>query len=786
MPATFFESQNTEDQTPEEVTVDNPLAEAESKRQQARDEEEENKALIQLRMEAKQSWMLKRQALVRRVLKAFEYLKNNPYAVTNYGTNEMDPIAQVLAGSMDPADEDLYQYNDNVYQMLCLSFMACLGPDVAKVRWMPDDPQNEDDQAFAKKASTMNAEVERMNDYSSLGYQEMLYFWTAGGYYSYVRNIVDAVRAGTTKRPVMAMQPVPVFPDRYLCSNCGTPQPAKQYSPFQKPACFDCKAPLGQKDFYPAESMMMPVQVDEIEQPNAMTAVDILCLLNVDTDPDAAELSRSPLLDYEGEMDVAAVRAAYPDRYAEIAPGEFSDAATGNTLDRTAREQVSSPTSQRSLLSTERKGSFSRCWIQPWAFNALEDQALAQRLLKKFPKGVKLVTYGNDLVLEKRPEALLEHWTEARVLKGLGMNPFGVGDVALSVQDRVDDTANNIHIYQDRMALPPVLANAALVDVNALGKHRWGGGRAIPVFPSLKTPGMRYNMQEALWQPTFHADPKISDYSQMLMGLMQLLTGVQPQIFGGGTQKGVDTFGGQQQMLNTAMGRLMMFLSFARSEKARRAKLAVKCMAKDIDGQKRFTVPGSVDDEFENEYVLESEVQGELYAYPDADQGFPASYGEMRDRLMQILGMIEKNPILQNMLQDPDTQKLLATYLLPDGAKLPGDSERIKIKRVLSQLSQGQPMMVPDPAGTGAIIPMPSIQPDPDFDDPSMIVDLAKDWGQKNYQLAMTNPQGYANVRAYLKLAVMMGQKKLAQQAAVQAGAAGGGPPGLPAPAAAA
>lgn len=364
MPA-FLQSQNTETQTPEEVTPDNPLPAGESEKLQQDAEKRENDALIQLRLDAKQSWMHKRQWLVRRVLKAFEYLKNNPYAVTNYGTSEMDPIAQVVAGITQADDPDLYQYNDNVYQMLCLSFMACLGPDTPKTRWMPNDPQNEDDLAFMKKASTMMAEVERMNDFPSLAYLEMLYLWTAGTFYAYVRNVVDAVRAGTSQVPVMAMQPVQVFPDRYLCPNCGTPQPAKQYNPFVKPACFDCQAPLGQKDFYPAESMPMPVKVDEIEQPNSMTAVDIFCLLNVDVDPDAAELSKTSILDLEGEMDTAAVRAAYPERYGEIAPGEYSDAATGNTQDRRARERVSSPTDSRSLTSKERKGSFSRCWIQP-------------------------------------------------------------------------------------------------------------------------------------------------------------------------------------------------------------------------------------------------------------------------------------------------------------------------------------------------------------------------------------------------------------------------------------
>ena len=767
------------EETPEEVTPDNPLSGKMKKDADNKANKAEDDALKQLRKDAKASWAPKRQALIRRVLKAFEYLKNNPYSVMNYGSGEMDPIGQVVAGNTSAADPKLYQYNDNIYQMLCLSWMAALGPDVSKTRWMPDDPQNEGDLAFSKKASTMMSFIERMNDMPSLQMLELLYLWTAGTYFAYVRNIVDANRAGTTKQPVMEMRPQEVFPDRYLCPSCGTPNPTKQYNPFTKPSCFDCKAQLGTKDFYPAESMPMPTKVDDVEQPNAMTAIDIFCLLNVDVNPDAHELSKSPILDLEGEMEVAAVRAAYPDSYKSIAPGQFNDQSAGSSLDRMARELITSPTASRSLTSTERRGSFSRCWIQPWAFNALEDQTMAENLRKKYPKGVKLVTYGDDLVLEKRPEAMLEHWTDCRTIKGLGMNPFGVGDVAISVQDRVDDTANNIHIYQDRMALPPVLANAAMIDVNALGRNQWGGGRAIPVYPSQKTPGMRYNLQDALWQPTFHADTQIYSYSQTLMTLMQLLTGVQPQIFGAGTTRGVDTASGQAQQLNTAMGRLMLFLTASRSEKAKRAKLAVKCMASDIDDQKRIVIEGEVEGEYENTFVLQSEVQGEIHAFPESDQGFPASYGEMRDRLIQILGMVEKNPVLANMLSDPDMQKLLALYLLPDGAKLPGDSMRTKIKLILQELSQDQ--AIP----TGGIV-MPSIQPDPEIDDMGMIVQVAKDWAQRNYQLATTNPDGYANVRAYLTLASTLQQKAQIAQGALAAGAqqqggpGAGGAPGAP------
>jgi hypothetical protein len=755
---------NKPSQTPEDPTPDDPVKAQEAKDAQLAanaQEQAEEDALRQIMQMYKASWTNKRQALIRRVSRAFEYLKSNPYSVMNYGTNQMDPISQVLSGRAEADDPKLYEYNDNFYQMLCLSFIAALVPDVPKVRWMPDDPDDESDLAFSKKASTMMAFIERKNDMPSRQVLMLLYFWVAGTYFRYTRNRVDALRAGSTKTPIYDMQPQQVLPNRYICPNCGSPNPESQMHPLNAKECADCGQALGDKDYFPAESMNIPVQTDEEDAPNSFTAIDVFCLLNVDVDPDAAELSESPILDLEGETTAASIRASYPERYAEITAGQYSDETENSTYARIARESVSSPTQvSRTMTATEVRGTYSRCWIQAWAFNALDDEQMAKTLTKKYPNGAKIVLWG-DIVLEKRAECMMEHWTEGRTIKGLGMNPFGVGDVALSVQDRVDDTANNIHAYQDRLALPPVLANANLVDGVALSKQPWGGGRVVNVYPSVKMPGQKFSLQEALWQPNFHVDSQIYSYSQTLMQLMQLLTGVQPQIFGGGTTTGVDTASGQEQMLNTAMGRLMLFLFQIRSENAIASKLAVKAMAGDIEDQQRIAIEGAVEGEYENMYILQSQVQGEIHGYAQADQGFPASYGEMRDRLIQILGMVSKNPVLETMLSDPDMQKLLAIYLLPDGATLPGDAERTKIKLILQALSK-------DKATPQGNVNIPSIQPDPDVDDMGMIVTIAKEWMQRNYEMATDNPDGYANVRAYLKLAVQMQQLAQAKQAAMQ------------------
>jgi hypothetical protein len=177
----------------------------------------------------------------------------------------------------------------------------------------------------------------------------------------------------------------------------------------------------------------------------------------------------------------------------------------------------------------------------------------------------------------------------------------------------------------------------------------------------------------------------------------------------------------------------------------------VKCFARNMDDEARHVIEGDSESGYENEFILLTEMQGSFHAYPESDAGFPASYAEIRDRLMELLGNLKKNPFLMAFLDDPDNVQTIARYTLPPNIKVPGNDERTKIKRILSQLAKMDAMEVPDPMNPGQMTYIPTFFPDRDFDDMEMIVKLAKAWGQKHWQLAYTDPLKFENVRAYLR-----------------------------------
>lgn len=767
-----------------EPTSDNPQVKTGEEAAAAVDlTPEQQQALMDVRKLYKESWVAKRNIYLRRVLRALEVLKNNPYVLYSETTADYDSLAMILQGTASKEDIDLYQYQDNIYQMLALAFIAALSNDRAKTRFQPVDAQNEEDIQIAKKASTIHAFNERQNGIESLEQLELLYLWCTGSYFTYTRHVIDRDRAGVTKQPIITMQDKPVLPARYICENCGSVTPETQVQAYTKPRCPDCGAPLTTSDWYPPETMQLPVKAGEIEVPNGMTAFNVFSGMNVDADPDATDLYESMLLDLETEPGVAPIRSRFPTMYADFQDGETGDGSSDGEFGKRVRRIVSSPAGVGP--TGKAPSTYSRCWMQTDAFYILEDKNMADSLKAKFPNGVRLVSYAGDRFLQAVPERMMDHWSWCPTIKGLGLYPFGAGDAALDIQARINDAANSIHAYLDRIAAPTILADADIIDVDALDQKAMLPGSFTGISRTDEdATASRVPLEDILYQPEFHIDAHIFEYEPNLVQLAQVITGVQPQIFGG-SDPNVQTASGQEQALNTATGRLMLYLKRIREERAARAKNSVSCSVENMDEEMRIVMNGEADGDYRTETVLKNELTGDFLAYPDTEEGFPSSYAQIQQRLTLLLTQGANSPFLGAILSDPDTQRVVARYILPDEIKLPGDAERARLKIMLHQLSQAAPSMVPGPSGAPML--MPSILPNADFDDLQMAVLLTKTWLQQNWQMQEAGPQGargFANVLAFLRVCSQMNaQNQIKAQLMAQAALPpGGGPQRRPIP----
>ena len=87
-------------------------------------------------------------------------------------------------------------------------------------------------------------------------------------------------------------------------------------------------------------------------------------------------------------------------------------------------------------------------------------------------------------------------------------------------------------------------------------------------------------MADALYQFQFQMHEEAFSYLDKLAYNAQMFAGIPPQVYGGAGDPSIETFGGQQQQLNSALGKLNIYWENLKEEHAKADELAVNC-AKD-------------------------------------------------------------------------------------------------------------------------------------------------------------------------------------------------------------
>jgi hypothetical protein len=298
--------------------------------------------------------------------------------------------------------------------------------------------------------------------------------------------------------------------------------------------------------------------------------------------------------------------------------------------------------------------------------------------------------------------------------------------------------------------------------------------------------GQRVPLVDLFHQMTFQIDPEIYKYPDNLTTRAQFLAGILPQVFGG-SDAHIETAEGQEQALNTALGRLKQYLTQMASEKAARSNISVRCSIENMDEEIKIVEPNETGDSWNTVKMLKAELTGDFFTFPETEEGFPATFAEIQSRIMQLLAQNQKLPFVGQMLSDPDVAAVVAHYLLPPEIELPDEAQRAKIKTILHELMEDPhgAITAPDPANPkGPPITLPSIMPEPNVDDPGICTVLAKKALLKNWEQRETNPTGYANVLAFLTVSSQMLKEQQAEAAITmqQQAAKGQGTPSAGAP----
>jgi hypothetical protein len=724
--------------------------------------EEDQQRLIALVRRYKDQWSQDRVVLMQRCLQNLEFFKGNQFISFGPGESEFfNAVDWMNQGdhAQEADDKDLYQYCNNFYQMLATGFVAALAPQVPKSKWMPEDAEQLSDVTTAKAAQLLIDIIEQQNREQSLLKQQLLYLYTTGAVFRHTRYVVDGERAGTTREPVFNETETQLTPDRYHCFHCGATSPAQE---MDGQHCLHCSRPLGEDSFFPAEYGPVIQKVGEEEVPNGMVAQNLYSPLEVDCDPAANTLRQSPILNLEVEVHLGALRAAYPDMYEQISASPSSELSSNGSIDRIARQQVYAQMGAASSILQDQRPTLSRTWIQPWAFDLEDDREFGERMRAAYPTGLLLISTGATF-LSAREASLTKEWTWAGTHEGFGLFPPSIGDIVVPFQKRYNDMANILHEFMDRCSSGVTLANADLIDTKSMqGKPMLPGVLNLVKLKRTGAPGS-VRLADALYQFQFQMHEEALGYLDKLAYNAQMFAGIPPQVYGGSGDPSVETFGGQQQQLNSALGKLNIYWENLKEEHAKADELAVNCAKDNLTADMKQVIleRGS---EFRNNYIRLDDLQGSVHAYADTDQGLPVTAAELRQRWMDLMQAAASNPLAQAIFDDPTNQEQAATALGVPNMVVPGAAMRAKVLQIIDKLLQAEAVPLVDPATgkpTGQV--QATILPDKDIDDFTVLKQVVRQYCQENSDIPEDNPAGWQNLLAYFTAAIAMEAQQMAQ-----------------------
>jgi hypothetical protein len=297
--------------------------------------------------------------------------------------------------------------------------------------------------------------------------------------------------------------------------------------------------------------------------------------------------------------------------------------------------------------------------------------------------------------------------------------------------------------------IPQTLVDNTLIDRTAMATKDAVPGELI--LTALPTDGNMANKVVQL--PVARLGDQVVPLFKQCSDLIDDLEGVRPEISGGGPP--TTTFREFQQRKNQALQQLAPQANEMRWCAADLAVLLVKLRAKYGTGQVKAPKRNGSYGKMETEIADIQQLRCDGW-HCEADDNFPMSMADRRDAVFSMLK--EFPPEIQQALSIADPTNIEQIFQL---LQVPGFESKMKdqvektqgdIKRLLQEapVTPPPPPNAPPGAPPPPPPPQPSIPPDP-WDNHIIAVGVLGGWLINQSAVAVTNPQGFANVAARWK-----------------------------------
>jgi len=542
----------------------------------------------------------------------------------------------------------------------------------------------------------------------------------------------------------------------------GGPESAGRLEAGATGVCPGCGAALGEKDLKKAERVTVPRVVETRRVANGQEVISIAGGLELNTPVWANEMHEFPYLQWQTEVHRAKLKAAYPQaaNKIETTPSQGAEDVYARVSRISVEQGLPSIHPGDALMNLI---TFDRTWLRPWAFYSVEDEDVRRELLALFPDGC-YVAFAGDAYCEARNENMDDHWRVLHALPGDGQNRPSVGDSLVQVQERYN-VLSNMQAETYEYGIPPIYADPQVLDFDALANQV---AEPAAHFPARARPGQP--LAAGFFQPApAQVPPDMIRHQQDLIGpVAQFLTGLFPAVFGGNMED-VKTASGYALARDQALGRLGLVWRRLKQFYGEVMLLGVEAFRENRPEDVDVPLLGP-DGMLDARMIRVADLKGNIAVHPEADETFPRLKSQQRGVLQQLFGL--KDPLIQEAMADPANIGYIKNVLGLTELVVPGEDSRNKQLREMQALLGAAPIVVEvasgqrpatiEESGTSSVV-LPSVAVDLLLDNHAVEFEECKRWAnsEAGQSARMTNPAGFANVRAHAEahLRAMQGVK---------------------------
>jgi hypothetical protein len=515
-------------------------------------------------------------------------------------------------------------------------------------------------------------------------------------------------------------------------------------------SCAGCGAELGVKELKRAERVTVPRVVETRRLANGQEVISIAGGLELNTPVWANEMHEFPYLQWQTEVHRAKLKAAYPNaaNKIETTPSQGAEDVYARVSRISVEQGLPSIHPGDALMNLI---TFDRTWLRPWAFYSVEDEDVRRELLALFPDGC-YVAFAGDAYCEARNESMDDHWRVLHALPGDGQNRPSVGDSLVQVQERYN-VLSNMQAETYEYGIPPIYADPQVLDFDALANQV---AEPAAHFPARARPGQP--LAAGFFQPApAQVPPDMIRHQQDLIGpVAQFLTGLFPAVFGG-SMEDVKTASGYALARDQALGRLGLVWRRLKQFYGEVMLLGVESFRKNRPEDVDVPLLGP-DGMLDARMIRVADLKGNIAVHPETDETFPRLKSQQRGVLQQLFGL--KDPLIQEAMADPANIGYIKNVLGLTELVVPGEDSRNKQLReiqallgaapILIEVASGQRPATSEEGGTHSVV-LPSVAVDLLLDNHAVEFEECKRWAnsEAGQSARMTNPAGFANVRAH-------------------------------------